>query len=779
MEFRIGQFVNNVVGFFGYEKSRAYVTPTDMIFNSTQGMGKPTQQNYKKYLAQYTDTAWVFTCIQRIASQGASIKLRLYRKTIKNGKEVITEVFDHPINTLLKKVNPFTTGLQLLEHTISFEELTGNAYWLLDSFENDKPTEIYSLRPDRVRIIPDPVNYIKEYTYEIAQNKFIKFAPEQVIHFKYFNSTDDYYGLSPISAGRMSIDTQKLGDEYNKQFYANSAQPRGALFSEKGITSKNKKRISAAWRQMHQGNSNAHKIAILEGGLNWKALGISQKDMDFIQQKKMTREDIMGVFGVPPAMVGVFEFANYANSREQREIFWRNTEVPKLNSIAAIVNEYLVKPWDETLEVAFDYSTVDALQTDINVRATTDEILTRSGIKTINEAREERGLTSVSWGDVWHSPMNLAPVDEEPASEPKELSIEPAKIDAHEKIVERFQSWCLKSASLEAKEEARKYIVDQTLKNADKVDLDNERVQEIISQGKSVDIISVAPVQIATSAIMKPVPKPMPPEAVFTVLPKNNIDEEEKAKKEIRTKYWLTYKDLTEDWEKKYIPFLTKEFKVQEGETLMNLEDVGLKILKKDAADDQIDKILFDKKKADKALRKGGKPLTQGALEANAKKEIATLGLGIAFDVQNPEVQKFIDDKVFQFANDVNVNTQKKLRVALKKSIAAGESIPQASERVQEVFAGVSKKWSKVIARTEVVSSTNAGALASYEQSGVVEGKEWISSRDADVRDTHQIDGEVVGLKKEFSNGLAFPGDPKASAGEVVNCRCTQRGVVK
>ena len=766
MEFKIGHLVNRVQSFFGYEKARAFVTPTDAAASVPGGMGKATQQNYKNYLKQYTDTAWVFTCIQRIASQGASIKLRLYRKTIKNGKEVVVEVFDHPINTLLKKVNPFTTGLQLLENTISFEELTGNAYWLLDSFVNGKPTEIYSLRPDRVKVIPDAKEYIKGYTYEVAPSKFITFAPEQIIHFKYFNSVDDYYGLSPISAGRMSIDTQKLGDEYNQNFYANSAQPAGALVSDKGIQEKNKKRIRAAWKQMHQGTRNAHKIAILEGGLDWKALGITQKDMDFIQQKKMTREDIMGVFGVPPAMVGVFEYANYANSKEQREIFWRNTEVPKLNQIAATVNEFLVKPWDEGLEAIFDYSTVDALQTDINVKATTDEILTRSGIKTINEAREERGLAPVAWGDVWHSPMNLAPVGSEPTEEPAtEPEPEPEENSVPENdIHEKFQTWCLKAASIKAKEEARQYIVEQTLKSGEQIDLINDRVKDIISQGEPINI---PPIPIHASPI--PIPRPIFKE-----------DEEEKAKKEVRTKFWLIYKDLVEDWEKKFIKFLLKEFKVQEDETLMNLEDIGLKGIRKDAVDDQIDKILFDKKQADKAMRKGARPIEEGALVANANKEIASLGLGISFDLQNPEVQKLLNDKIFKFADEVDTTTHKKLRVALKKSIDIGESIPQAQLRVGKVFTEVSDKWATVISRTEIVSATNAGAMASYDQaSDLVKGTEWITSRDKDVRETHQIDGEVAELGKNYSNGLKFPGDPSAGAAEVVNCRCTQRGVLK
>lgn len=769
---------DKMLNYFGYEKARAFVVPSSFSDHQA-GVGRPTQQNYTKYLSQYTDAAWVFTCIQRIASQGAGVPIQLFKKSARGDKVESTEVMKHPIITLLDKVNPFLTGTDLIEITLSYEELTGNAYWLLDMFEGGHPTEIYPLRPDRIRIVPDTKEYIKAYKYQISETKWVTFKPEQIIHFKYFNSIDDYYGLSPLSAGRMAINTQTLGDEYNQNFYANSAQPRGALVSEKPIKSDNKKRIAAAWKQMHQGNRNAHRVAILEGGLDWKALGITQKDMDFIAQKKMTREDIMGVFGVPPAMVGVFEFANYANSKEQREIFWRNTMVPKLNKYTAVLNEFLVKPWDETLEARFDYSTVDALQTDVQVKADTDEVLTRSGIKTINEAREERGMPPVDWGNTWHRPLNTAAVDAPDETEPEERTVQPTDDEVQEKA-ERFKTWCMKAAEVKARTEAQQYIVKRTLAEGEKVDLAKERVQEILEQAE--------PVTLEDKHIDKPIPKPMPPDVVFHVLPKKesvlaNIADSDK-KKEIRNTKWFVYKALTDIWEAKFLTFLVKEFKIQQNETLLNLEDHGLKrgpsdIIQKQGEDEIIDRILFDKKKADKAMRKNGKPISEGALAANAKKEIAALGLGISFDLTNPAVQEWLTDKTFKFANEVNTTTQKKLRRELKEAIKAGEGIPQARVRVNRVFTDISEKWSGVIARTEIVSATNQGALSAYEQSEVVKEKEWIDSRDSKVREAHQIDGERVKLNARFSNGLRAPGDPTGAPANIIQCRCTLSGIVE
>ena len=349
--------------------------------------------------------------------------------------------------------------------------------------------------------------------------------------------------------------------------------------------------------------------------------------------------------------------------------------------------------------------------------------------------------------------MNLAPVGSSPVGGESAKEIE----DVQEK---EYKEQYLKAAE----EKAQRYIVEQTLRDAEKVDLTKERVQEIIDHGESI--------------------RPDQLDDIMDDIKDEVAIEEDKKKKEIRDKKWYLYKDLTDVWEKKFIPVLQKEFKIQSNETLFNLEKHGLKrgpndVIQKDADDELINRILFNKKNADKSLRKNGKPLIEGTLKANAEKEINALGLGISFDLQNPAVQEWIADKTFKFAHKVNKTTQDKLRRALKEAIKAGEGIPETKERINKVFTSISKEWSSVIARTEVISASNAGAMEAYKQSKVVTEKEWISSRDVDVRPEHQIDGETVALDKTFSNGLMFPGDPMGDPGNIINCRCTQSGVVK
>ena len=679
-----------------------------MTWGSYGFMGKPTPQNYQKYLQQYADAGWVYSCVYRIATKGAGVPLKLYRKRKDKGQVVMDEVTEHPLLHLLETVNPFMSGYDLKEATLTYEELAGNAYWLLDMFVGDRPTEIYPLNPYKVRIIPSKEELVAKYKYHIGGGQWIDLEKSTVLHFKYFNPVDDYYGLSPLSAARISVDTQTFADQYNRNFFINSAEPRGALVAAGELTEPQRDRIVAGWQSMHRGVANAHKTALFEGEVKWEPIGINQKDMEFIKSKKMTREDILGAFGVPPALVGIFEYANYANSKEQRQIFWKDTMIPKLLKMASVINSFLVQPYDPDLLCAFDLTGIEALQADEIARAEVDAILVKSGIKMINQAREDRKWPPVKWGDTWYAPMNLMPIlspkSQQEAEKPKAGSTgEPQKEKATDKTGE----------------------------------------PEVLS-------------------------------------------DEDRAKA-IRDKIWAYFKRSTESWERKFKPILRRIFTDQEKEVIRNLRDSGWKanpmartLPEFDyTGKDRISVLLFSMKEANRIMRNGGTPIISGALEDHAKFEVDRLGLGIEFDVNRPVVQSWINAKVSVFAKNVNNNTADNLRRTLKQSMEAGEGIKEAEKRIEKVYDMARGYRTERIARTEIISAHNNGAMQAYEQSEVVEKKEWISSRDGEVRDSHQIDGEEVDLDQPFSNGLMYPGDPAGAAGDVINCRCTFSGVIK
>ena len=773
--------INRLMNVFGYTKAKR-VFQIDPGYGGYGNLGRSAQQNYRSYLQQYADVSWVYACIKRIAMAGAGVPVKLYKKIIKSGKISYEEIMNHPVLELLATVNPLMDGFGLIEATLSFQDLTGNAYWLLDSYVSGKPTEIYPLNPYRVKVVPHPTEFIKEYRYDVGQNKVIPIAKEFILHFKNFNPVDDYYGLSPISAGRLAIDTQNFGDTYNRNFFVNSAEPKGSIVIEGELTQDQRNRIIAAWNSAHRGVANAHKVMIEENGLKWEQRGLSQKDMDFVNSKKMTREDILGVFGVPPAMVGVFEYASYANAKEQYQIFWRDTIIPKLKKMENTINSFLINIFDPNLYLEFDLSGVKELKDDELIKAQVNQILTGAGIKTINEAREEIGMDKVGWGDTWNAPMNLIPI-----SSPKGEPAMPAP--AEEESI---------SGELVMKPYPQEHSC--RLNPPDKYDKFARKNCAVKSDGKCIDFIygvKEGKSELQAMRYNKDIwtesearnhcnSKDGKFEPAGEKIIKQE-DDEKAREKVINDKIWYYFKARTEVWERKFKPILRDEFTNQERETIRNLRDHGwkeyrAKVLgaKKENIKQNIDVIIFDEKEAGKVMRKKSKPIISGALADSAKIEIARLGLGIDFDVTNPEVIKWIDEKLFKFSFEVNDATINTLRDQLKEAVTSGEGIVDVEKRIENVFDMARGYRTERIARTEIISASNEGNFAAYEQSGVVEKKSWISSRDNDVRLSHQIDDdEPVGLDEPFSNGLMYPGDPAGGPEEVINCRCSFKGVVK
>lgn len=169
----------------------------------------------------------------------------------------------------------------------------------------------------------------------------------------------------------------------------------------------------------------------------------------------------------------------------------------------------------------------------------------------------------------------------------------------------------------------------------------------------------------------------------------------------------------------------------------------------------------------------------EAVLADKAGAEVRRFGLPPEFTVTNPRVRAWLDTKAFKFADEINQTTEAALRDTLNEAISQGEAIGDISRRIEDVFDAARGARARTIARTEVIAASNQGAMEAYEQSGVVEEKEWVSSRDEVVRDSHRIDGETRALNQTFSNGLAQPGDTSGPAEEVINCRCTVAPVIK
>ena len=158
-----------------------------------------------------------------------------------------------------------------------------------------------------------------------------------ILHVRLFHPANDHYGMSPIEAAATAIDLHNTAARWNKALLDNSARPSGALVyaaAEGRMTAEQFERLKAELEQGFQGAKQAGRPLLLEGGLDWKPLSLSPKDMDFIEAKHAAAREIALALGVPPMLLGIPGDNTYSNYQEAKRTFWRQTVLPLVERTA-------------------------------------------------------------------------------------------------------------------------------------------------------------------------------------------------------------------------------------------------------------------------------------------------------------------------------------------------------------------------------------------------------------------------------------------------------------
>jgi len=325
------------------------------------------------YLQAYADSSWVFACVSRKAQDAASLPLQLFQK---KGKENIL-IEKHDALDVLASVNGQMTQYDFMEYLFSSLELTGNFYSGL--FDFDKKTR--SMMPyisSLIEPVPskDGKIIISYYKYKV-DNTIKNISTDDMLHIKYFNPLKTGYvlGLSPLTAARVAYETDDRALKWNLNNLKKGITANGALKTDNPYFNDKAHRdeAMASWKQTNSGE-HGERVGLLFGGLDWKEFGLSPKDMEFLNQRKMTREELLAVYKVPPAVLGLFEYANYANSEMQEKFYWRNGVIPMLRKAeGGLTESFLHRKFKNTddMFLKFDTSSIAVLQENEDAKSIT------------------------------------------------------------------------------------------------------------------------------------------------------------------------------------------------------------------------------------------------------------------------------------------------------------------------------------------------------------------------------------------------------------------------
>ena len=345
--------------------------------------------------------AVVYRCIRMIAEAAASVPLRLHAG--------LDEVTDHPLLPLLARPNQQQTATELLEAWYGHLLVAGDSY--MEAVQIDGSVrELHVLRPDRMKLIPGDNGWPVAYDYCVAGHtvRFDQLATERppILHHSLFHPANDHYGLSPIEAAATAIDIHNAASKWNKALLDNAARPSGALVfssADTSLTAQQFERLKQELTDNFQGTRNAGRPLLLEGGLDWKSMAMSPRDMDFIEAKYVAAREIALALGVPPMLLGIPGDNTYSNYQEANRTFWRQTITPLVNKSARKLSTWLLADEAASFELRPMISKVEAL------RAERDELWKRvddADFLTVNEKRAAVGFPPIAGGDQLAKPKS-------------------------------------------------------------------------------------------------------------------------------------------------------------------------------------------------------------------------------------------------------------------------------------------------------------------------------------------------------------------------------------
>ncbi len=304
----------------------------------------------------------VHRCVRMIGEAAISVPL-----AVSEDGRLLSE---HPLLALLRRPNPRQSGAELLEAVYAYLLVAGNAY-LEAVVVAGEVKGLYGLRPDRMKVVAGRDGWPGAYQYSAGgATRTLSQEPapvSRVLHLGLFHPLDDHYGFAPLAAAQQSIDIFNAAAGWNKALLDNAARPSGALVysvANGQLTPEQFARLKDELERGFAGAANAGRPMVLEGGLDWKTIALSPRDMDFVELKNGAAREIALALGVPPMLLGIPGDNTYANYAEANRAFWRQTVVPLVRRVADDLGFWLAPGFGGKLALVPDLDKIDALAED-------------------------------------------------------------------------------------------------------------------------------------------------------------------------------------------------------------------------------------------------------------------------------------------------------------------------------------------------------------------------------------------------------------------------------
>lgn len=698
----------------------------------------------------YRRHPWLYACLSqraRVMSQ-AALQVGRWEENADGGMEFVPDE-DHPMVSLLERPNNCMTGNALWTLTGLYLDLFGEAFWVLDRDREDEvPARIWPVSGGRrwqAGPLDDtgcPIGWVLE-----RNGEKIPYPRHQLVMFANPNPYNSLRGLSPIEPANVLIQSDVLADRYNREFFVEGAQTGGFLKVPHSLTPQQYQQIEARFASRHQGAGRAHRFGILEGNAEWIQTGVTQRDMEFIEQRRWTRTGVCAVYGWPEWML-TDESANFATAHESRVRLWQETAIPTLREREAALNTQLFSLLEDgDLAGRFNFDTVPALMEHQLDKWDIVAKMTKEGVS-LKQANRilELGLTPEPGWDVPWKPTSMLPVpmllEGPPVAEDDDGDDEADGADAPPPGTEP----------------------EPTSDTDDDADDQGGDEEPISDEGAAAVAGVLSRVSDSKQAAFKK---------------RRNIWR--RWMRAVRLPSEAAVAKVMRPYFDKYGTAVLRHFDrtvVELSRSVTGQRQVG---------PEHTPQLVVPDEPWDTVLATQMRPTYNRIAGLTASFTAGELGPHTEIDLLDNNVLGFINDRTKK-VKGINDTVQRRLAEQLSLGFAENESLPELRARV----ASVSESLKKDPARVARIARTEAGVMANGIRFAILEQHAdehmWITADDEHVRAGHRaVDGKVVKVGEHFEvpNGrggfdfLLFPQDPAGPPGQVINCRCLAEPIAR
>ena len=392
------------------------------------------------YAAIYRTQPNVRTVVSFLARNIAQLGLKVYRRISDNEREHLA---DHSLAALLRRPNQFSTAYRWKESLVSDMAIYANAFWI-KAPATDAPLALLRVPPQYVEVIGD--TWWAPDSYRLFGREHLRFRPSEVVHFRSHNPSDSRWGLSPLESLRRVLAEEAASGEYREYFWKNRARVEGVL-KHPGVFKNNDvaMRLREQFEALYSGARNSGKTAILEEGMEFESLTSTAKDAQYLETRKLTREEVAAAYHIPPPMVGILDHATFSNITQQHRMTYQDTLAPWLTMIEEEIELQLLSEFPPVTTEYVEFNLAEKLNGSFEEQAQAAQASVGAPWMTRNEIRARYNLPPVDGGDELVTPLNVliggqaSPLDSAPKSGAKGLKAERGAIRRRARHIEKHQ----------------------------------------------------------------------------------------------------------------------------------------------------------------------------------------------------------------------------------------------------------------------------------------------------------------------------------------------------